>query len=144
MSTSSYFVSGARRAASIVGLLATAASIASTGAGCGDDGAASGAGGAGDDGLYRPAKSGVAIPEDEACENLRGAIEGTATKLGCIVTVQACPNLVRALGGEACSSYDEGTIDGCATYYAESSSCDELATRRDDCVYETAGSGTCP
>ena len=144
MSTSPLFPKGAHHAASLVGLVTVVASLACMGAGCGDDGSTTGAGGAGDDGLYHPSKSGVAIPEDEACEGLRIAIEGTATKLGCIVTVQACPNLVRARGGEACSSYDEGTIDGCATYYAESSSCDELATRRDDCAYETAGSGTCP
>jgi hypothetical protein len=144
VSISPFFSRGPSRPASLVALVTTVASFVGAGAGCGDDGATTGSGGAGDDGLYRPAKSGVAIPEDEACANLRGAIEGTATKLGCIVTVQACPNLVRALGGEACSTYDEGTIDGCATYYAESSSCDELATRRDDCVYETAGSGTCP
>jgi hypothetical protein len=124
----------------LVGLFVLCASLLACG---GSDATTSGSTG-GDDGRFRPEPSGLGIDETDACERVRVAIESTASELGCIVTLQACPNLLRATGNAACSTYDEGTVDGCSAYFRESTSCDELDARRENCVFATIGEAACP
>ncbi len=132
---------------STVGLLAA----------CGDDtgststsgGGAQGQGGEGD-GKFHPPANGTPMSEEAACEALRDALQSELQSFqasGCVMTLRTCPSLVQTIGGEPCLQYDQGTIQGCVTYYQDSASCDELKTRSDSCAFEAiAGSapGGCP
>jgi hypothetical protein len=111
-------------------------------AACGSDSESASSTG-GDDGRYRPEPSGSPTDEDSACARLRTAIETKASGLGCIVTLQACPSLVRAAGNAACSTYDDGTVTGCESYYGEAESCEDLDFRRENCVLSTIGEAEC-
>ncbi len=111
-------------------------------AGCGDDtggsgGASAGQGGEGgvDDGKVHPDPSGVAIDEATACGAVLSAFQDRITALGCTGTSPSCPGLIQApSGAPACSQYDEGTADGCATYVTEGADCDEVRIRLADCI----------
>lgn len=114
-------------------------------AGCGDDGSSSGSGsgasgqGGQGDGKFHPPTNGTPIAEDAACQALRNALESKLMSFqsdGCVMTLRTCPSLVQIVGGEPCLQYDEGSVQGCATYYQESTSCDELKSRSDDCAFE--------
>lgn len=114
--------------------------LALSAAACGSDTAEpSGQGGsqATDDGLYHPPPNGVHKPEDAACETLKSASVALRTKLKCVGTAPTCPTLVRrasGLQGSACHEYDEGALKGCADYYGEQATCDELRSALDRCA----------
>lgn len=77
--------------------------------------------------------------EEAACEALRSALSSKLQSFqasGCVMTVRTCPSLVQFVGGEPCLQYDQGTVQGCVTYFQESASCEELKTRADDCAFE--------
>ena len=125
---------------------------------CGDDGESSSAGGAGDqgssssgagDGKVRPAKNGMPMSEDGACQALHGALQSKREAFqGCVMTLRTCPSLVQvAVGGEQCLQYDQGTVQGCVAHYQGATDCDDLKKRNDECVFEAiAGSAPngCP
>lgn len=86
------------------------------------------------------------MTEDGACQALHGALESKLQSFqaqGCVMTLRTCPSLVQIAGGEPCLQYDQGTVQGCVTYYNESADCDELKKRSDDCAFE-AISGSAP
>lgn len=126
-----------RRAFSPI-VLATA--VAAGGAACSDETAGGGAGGQGgaaapDDGKVRPPTSGVAIDEAVACAKVESAFQGRVSALGCAGTIRSCPDLVKApSGAPACSQYDEGAADGCASYVREGADCEDVRTRLDACI----------
>jgi hypothetical protein len=109
-------------------------------AACGSDAAEpSGQGGsqATDDGLYHPPPNGVHKAEDAACDALMSASTALRTKLKCVGTAPTCPTLVRRasrLQGSACHEYDEGALKGCADYYGEQATCDDLRLALDRCA----------
>ena len=112
---------------------------------CGDDASTSSSsssseGGQGQggesDGKYHPPSNGMAMTEDAACKALQNALSSKVQSLACVMTARTCPDLVRRVGGADCLQYDQGTVQGCVTYYQESASCDELKTRADDCAFE--------
>ncbi|NUP09006.1 MAG: hypothetical protein HOW73_23395 [Polyangiaceae bacterium] len=107
-------------------------------AACSDSGDSSGGGGAGD-GLLHPPGNGTEVDETSACETMRDALADGANELGCVATFRTCPGLLRALQGEDCASYDEGSVAGCVDYYAEAADCDDLTARADHCGPESIG-----
>lgn len=118
--------------------------------GCGDDSSSSSSSGTGaqgqggDDGKFHPPTNGTPVAEDAACRTLRDALESKLTSLqGCVMTLRTCPSLVQIVGGEPCLEYDQGTVQGCVTYYQEATSCDDLKSRADTCAFE-AIAGTAP
>jgi hypothetical protein len=120
---------------------------------CGDDGqnASTGSGGGGgqggvDDGKYHPEPNGQVTDEASACSQLQAAFSLRFTQLQCSGTTRTCPALLRFQFPE-CMSYDLGTVFGCATYYGEQVTCEELTFAIDNCVVSpidgTEGQG-CP
>lgn len=91
-----------------------------------DPGPANGGSGGGG---YSPDPNGVAIGEQEACEILRDAFDEHAGRLGCTYTLPDCPSYIRQSGAPVCSEYDEGTVTGCADFYATFTSCSEFQAR---------------
>ena len=77
-------------------------------------------------GGYTPPTNGVAMSEGDACESLRGAFDKHASRLGCTYTMPICPDYIRSSGAPVCSEYDEGTVTGCADYYATFTSCGDF------------------
>jgi len=124
---------------------------------CGDDtsettggSTTSGGGGTGgvDDGKYHPPGNGVAQAEAAACKTVADAFQARVTALACVATAPSCPNLIQApSGAESCSSYDEGTAQGCADYVTAAADCAELKVRLADCIVEPvdgSAPGGCP
>jgi hypothetical protein len=98
-------------------------------AGCSSSDSNSTSGGAGgsDPIAYEPAQSGIPMDETEACKTVTDAMSAAAVKLGCTITLPTtCPDYVRATQEPACSQWDQGTIQGCATYYGTYTSCDDF------------------
>ena len=80
-------------------------------------------------GGYTPTPNGVGIGEQEACEMLRDAFDKHASRLSCTYTLPECPAYIRAGQAPVCSKYDEGTVKGCADFYAGFTSCSEFQKR---------------
>ncbi len=80
-------------------------------------------------GPYHPTPNGVAMSEMEACTVLLGAFVENTDRLGCTYSAPACPDYIRASGAPICSQYDEGTVRGCADFYAVFTSCSEFQSR---------------
>lgn len=110
--------------------------------GCGGGGDGEGGAGGVDDGKLHPPGDGTQLDEAAACDELRAALSDVANELGCVSTVRACPNLLEALSGEACATYDGGSVDGCVEHYAGATDCDDITARADECVPEVLGG--CP
>ncbi|HVY45609.1 MAG TPA: hypothetical protein VHB21_07000 [Minicystis sp.] len=129
--------------AAFLGLVSLMVAAAACGSGSGDTTSGSGGGG---DGKVHPTPNGKAEAEAAACQTLVGEIEAQFQSLACVGTTRQCPDFVRSQFG-ACLEYDEGTVQGCADYYAMQTSCDALATAIDGCVIApidgSEGSG-CP
>jgi hypothetical protein len=112
---------------------------------CGGGGGGSGGGG-GADGKYHPKGNGDPIAEADACGALATAIQAKFQSLSCVGTTRQCPDFLRAQFG-SCLQYDEGTVQGCADYYAMQTSCDALESAISGCVVQpidgSSGKG-CP
>lgn len=100
-------------------------------------GSTEGEGGSPDDGKLHPEGNGVSVDEATACGTLHDALAGAANDLACVATFRTCPGLIAALSSESCASYDDGSVKGCADYYAAAADCDDLKARADGCVPET-------
>ncbi len=87
-----------------------------------------------DDGKFHPAPNGVHLSEAEACDTVMAALQDRALALGCASTIRPCPNFLRVHYQPACMEYDQGTVQGCADYFAELTACTELVD--DACVLE--------
>lgn len=112
-------------------LIVIASLAAALAAGCttsSDDGNG-GSGGSESYPPYEPPTNGVAMGEMEACETLVNTFAEAATELQCTFTLPTCPNYVRSSGAPECSQYDEGSILGCAAFYASFDSCDDFAKK---------------
>jgi len=94
-----------------------------------------------DDGKYHPPPNGVHITEEEACLRLHEAFQDQASELQCSKTVRICPGFLRVQLTPECMEYDEGSVQGCVTFYQEITACAELIET--DCVV-TAYPGTEP
>jgi hypothetical protein len=122
--------------ASLVSLGLLACSSSST------SGTTSGAGGA-DDGKLHPPGNGVAMSETDACNAVSNALDSDYLALGCVATSQSCPDLLRAQFGADCLQYDQGSVQGCVSYYGMAASCAALDTAASNCVV-TALAGSAP
>ena len=61
-----------------------------------------------------------------------------------VATVPTCPNFVRTQYDPDCVEFDQGSVQGCAAFYASAMTCDELASS-DTCEAVTfADSPACP
>lgn len=80
-------------------------------------------------GPYTPTPNGVAMSEMEACTVLLGAVAENVDRLGCTYAAPDCPEYLRNSGAPICSQYDEGTVQGCADFYAVFTSCAEFQSR---------------
>ncbi|MFW5740161.1 MAG: hypothetical protein ACOC1F_07330 [Myxococcota bacterium] len=69
------------------------------------------------------------IGEQEACEILRDAFDQHASRLGCTYTLPDCPGYIRDAETPVCSQYDEGSVTGCADFYATFTDCGEFEQR---------------
>ncbi|HNZ21030.1 MAG TPA: hypothetical protein PKL24_02735 [Polyangiaceae bacterium] len=110
----------------VVGLAAIALAVGCTTKSEEDTGPASGGSSGGG---YTPTPNGVGIGEQEACEMLRDAFDKHASRLSCTYTLPECPAYIRAGQAPVCSKYDEGTVKGCADFYAGFTSCSEFQKR---------------
>ncbi len=97
-----------------------------------------GEGGA-DDGKLHPAGNGVSVDEATACATLADALSGAGSDLACVTTFRACPGLITGLSTGSCASYDQGSVQGCADFYAAAADCDDLKARADGCVPAQSG-----
>ncbi len=79
------------------------------------------------DGKVHPPPNGVTTSETQACQRLLGALQNRAFALGCSTTLRPCPELLRAQFTTPCMQYDQGTVDGCVSYFNTRSACAELA-----------------
>ena len=117
-------------------------------AACGSGGSTgAGAGGSSGDGKVHPPGNGVATSEADACSALTDAASSLALSLGCLSTTQTCPDFLRSEFVTSCLQYDQGSVQGCVTYYGMQTTCADLATAVDDCaVTPIAGSAPngCP
>jgi hypothetical protein len=87
-----------------------------------------------DDGKVRPEGNGVSVEEAAACDELSDALGDAASALACVATFRLCPELIQSISDETCSTYDEGSVEGCADYYAEAADCEDLSFRAGNCV----------
>jgi hypothetical protein len=87
------------------------------------------------DGKYHPTANGKAESEADACTALSAAIDMDRSNLSCVGTSPTCPSLVQAGSGQTCAQYDQGTIQGCVDYFAKATTCQDISTRIDDCVF---------
>ena len=90
-----------------------------------------GAGGAGgmNDGKFHPPPNGVHTTEQTACSELTTALSAKGAQLqmgGCVGTAPICPQFVRVQSGLTCVEYDEGSVQGCISYYDMATSCADL------------------
>src|SRR5262245_2591673 len=81
---------------------------------------------------YRPATNGVAAPRAASCSSLSTAVANAHKKLCAsgVYTAPTCPGDP----GNACMSFDQGTVNGCVDYYSGASSCDDVGKRQSNCV----------
>jgi hypothetical protein len=91
---------------------------------CGDDSTSEVDGG---DGKVHPPPNGVLTSEAQACAQLRAALQDRAFALGCSTTMRPCPELLRVQFTTQCMQYDQGSVDGCVSYFSTRSACAELA-----------------
>jgi hypothetical protein len=110
----------------VIGLAAFALAVGCTTKNDEDTGPANGGSSGGG---YTPTPNGVGMNEQEACETLLEAFEKHASRLGCTYTVPGCPGYIRESTVPECSQYDEGTVNGCADFYAGFSACSEFEKR---------------
>jgi hypothetical protein len=87
------------------------------------------------DGKYHPTTNGKPESEADACTALANAIDSDRSNLSCVGTSPTCPSLVQAVSGLTCAEYDEGTIKGCVDYFAKATTCQDISTRIDNCVF---------
>lgn len=110
----------------VIGLAALALAVGCSISNDEDTGPATG-GSAG--GGYTPTPNGVAMGEQEACETILDAIDENVVRLGCTYTRPTCPGYIRDSEAPVCSEYDQGTVEGCADFYATFTSCAEFQSR---------------
>jgi hypothetical protein len=103
-------------------------------AACGQGSGAGGAGSGGGDGKLHPPGNGMAISEADACNTLSMAQDTQHTSLGCAFTSEGCPDLLRAEFVTQCLQYDQGSVQGCVTYYSMAQSCSALNMAISNCV----------
>jgi hypothetical protein len=72
------------------------------------------------------------MAEADACSAIENALRDRAFALGCSTTLRPCPELLRVQFTTPCMQYDQGTVDGCVSYFQARTSCGELAV--DVCV----------
>ncbi len=112
---------------------------------CGSGGGGTGGGGS-NDGKFHPATDGKPVAEADACGALVGALQAKFQALSCVGTTRQCPEFLSSQFG-SCLEYDDGTVQGCADYYAKQTTCDELQTAITGCVVQpiagSSGKG-CP
>jgi hypothetical protein len=99
--------------------------------------------GGGGDGKVHPPGNGVPMSESDACNALRMAQDSQYLSLGCVATSQTCPDLLRNEFGTQCLEYDQGSVNGCVSYYGMAASCAALDTAVADCAV-TALAGSAP
>jgi hypothetical protein len=98
-------------------------------------------------GMVQPAGNGLPMDEPEACQALVRAEDAARVRLGCSVRSGSdCPGYLRPAGGEACLSYDQGTVLACVQVMAGYARCNEFARRRCvvtalDCPAGAGGAG---
>jgi hypothetical protein len=80
-------------------------------------------------GAYTPTPNGVGMGELAACEAILDAIDENVERLGCVYTRSECPGYIRQSGAPECSQYDQGTVEGCADFYATFTKCSEFQDR---------------
>ena len=122
-------------------LIACLAACESSSGGGGTGGSESSGAGGGGDGKFHPAGNGTAQSESAACSALTNAASSDALAIGCVSTTPTCPDFLREEFTTACLQYDEGTVQGCVSYYAKATTCDGLSSAVADCaVMPIAGS----
>lgn len=87
------------------------------------------------DNRYHPTPNGVRISEDAACNAVRGAIVARATELACVKSLPLCKAFIVSQYQPECMQYDQGSVQGCESYFAAVATCAELV--EGDCVLTT-------
>jgi hypothetical protein len=86
------------------------------------------------DGKYHPAGNGKPVAATDACNELSQSVSAQGSKAcsGQVFTVGQCP------GGDAakahCAQFDQGTVQGCVTYFNSAMTCDDLRAKATNCV----------
>jgi hypothetical protein len=105
--------------------------------GCGSDGSTAGSSSGmpeAGDGKLHPPGNGTHESEAAACVALRDAHSAQAQHLLCASTSRGCPDLLIYQFTTACMEYDQGSVQGCVTYYNQTKTCADLAMAVDNCV----------
>jgi len=101
-----------------------------------DDGNELGSSGSsGGDGKVHPAPNGVHLDEAEACDLVQSVIRDKSLKMGCGMTVRACPGFLRVQYSPDCMQYDQGSVLGCVSYFDSIYDCAKLV--ESNCVLTT-------
>ncbi len=118
---------------SIVLLPAFAALLAPLG--CSGDGSATTSGDPmeASDGKFHPPGNGMAMNEADACNALTDTQAQRLQFLGCAGTTRTCPDLLRVEFVTHCLQYDQGSVQGCMTYYSDQKNCADLIKSIGDC-----------
>ena len=82
-----------------------------------------------------PPPNGVKISEKEACELLLEAFSEGRTKACGTSTLPACPQFLRSQYQPNCMQYDEGSVNGCVSYFKMLKVCDDFVAT--DCGLTT-------
>lgn len=134
------------RLASFVSLAllpAAAAPFASFGCGGDASGTTSGEVMEAGDGKFHPPGNGTAMNEAEACTSLTDTQAQRLQFLGCAGTTRTCPEFLRVQFAHECLQYDQGSVQGCMTYYTDQKNCADLIQSFNDCAV-TPLAGTDP
>lgn len=106
-----------------------------------------GSGGA-SDGKYHPPGNGQRQKEADACDVLSEAQDERTQALSCTTTTRPCPTLIQVMvSGATCLEYDQGTVQGCADYYAKQTTCEAFTKAVADCVitsFSNSAPAGCP
>jgi len=80
-------------------------------------------------GAFQPPGGGAPISEDEACQRLTAAQEGSRRRLTCQeLEHPACPYYVRP-AGTGCWTYDEKSVEACEDFVSGYTSCSDFDDR---------------
>jgi hypothetical protein len=78
-------------------------------------------------GATQPPAEGALISEDDACDRVRKAYEGTYDDLGCdLPEPPQCPAFIRPGAGSGCYEYYEDSVATCEKAYQDAGSCGSL------------------
>ncbi|HEY4122751.1 MAG TPA: hypothetical protein VGM56_33035 [Byssovorax sp.] len=88
---------------------------------------------------YQPGTNGVPVSESVACADLFQAYQSQSNALACVGTATLCPNYLRDAAGQTCPNWDTASVDGCAVYITQQTTCDDVAGALANCAVAPIG-----